>query len=237
MRVRRHRAIIGVGIIIAVIASFAIAQNYNDKLWGQDASESGFNIPESILLLRMFATAKKGIVYCYSGDSKATGFFVSADGWILTAGHKVDQDFPQQNKIYVKLSRVGNSPVYESVKIAPPLEGHDIMLFKIDYKPDHYFKRLKSAYLFEEHWVVGYRGEAGISVSGPGFIANHMARRSMHYSTARAYFGNSGSPALNRQGDVIGVVVMVVGGLWDTYLVPAPVAEKYIKDTLKGERK
>ena len=62
-------------------------------------------VRESKLLQNMFAKVMDGIVLCYSSVAKTTGFFVSADGWIVTAGHNVDSDFPQVHKIYVKLDR------------------------------------------------------------------------------------------------------------------------------------
>jgi len=187
---------------------------------------------ESARLLIMLSRIKNGIVYCYSNNSKTTGFFISNDGWILTAGHKVDQDFPQANQIHVKLARNGKAGVYTSVRIINPPLGWDLLLFKIDYKPKYHFTKFKEPYRFEENWIVGFRGVADISVSSNGFATTNTAYPRMYYTTATSVYGNSGSPVVNRFGEVLGVAVMRHKD-GDTLFVPAVIVKQYIQEAMK----
>jgi len=188
----------------------------------------------------MFSEAKDGIVYCYSDGSKTTGFIVSKyDGegcWVMTAGHKVDPDFPTADEIHVKLSRSEGSDLFRSIKVTPPLKDYDLLLFKIPHKPKHYFKNFETPYMLEENWVFGYRGSANYAPSPAGYVTTNIYKPHYFYSTAPILSGNSGSPVLNREGVVLGVAVEGIYGS-DCVFVPAAVAKEYIKDTLENEKK
>jgi len=175
----------------------------------------------------------KGIVFCYSGNSKTTGFFVTTDGWILTAGHKVDIDFPEANIIHVKLKRISKDS-YQSAKIIVPTPGLDLLLFKIDYKPKYYFKTFRNPGLLEENWVLGFRGDAGISLSPAGFVSSYIREPSLLLTTAPVYYGNSGSPVINRDGRVLGVLVKG-HPFGDGAFIPASVVKEYIQTNLKNK--
>jgi len=142
-------------------------------------------------------------------------------------------DFPQANQIFVKLNRASRE-VYESVEIIPPTPGIDLLLFKIDYKPKAHLKEFSAPYLFEENWVFGFREDSGKVPSGAGYITRFIRIPNFTLTTARVFYGNSGSPAINREGKVIGVAVMMVKNC-DGLLIPGPVVEKFIKDNLKKE--
>lgn len=187
---------------------------------------------ESELLRQMFNKVEQGIVYCYSGNSKTTGIFVSKDGWILTAGHKVDRDFPNANPIYVKLVRVSNATVYQSTKILPVARGWDLLLFKIDYKPKFYFKRFSKPYLMQENWVFGFRSTSGKVPSGAGYITHNTRTPELLLTTASIIYGNSGSPVLSREGKVLGILVRGYP-FGDGFFISSVVVEKYMKDVLK----
>ena len=110
--------------------------------------------------------------------------------------------------------------------IAPP-KPYDLLLIKINYKPKFYFRDFKPPYLFEENWIIGYRGVANICVSPPGYATTNTAKPHLYYTTADAFFGNSGSPVINRKGEVLGVAVeMFING--DGLFVPAQVVVKYL---------
>ena len=187
---------------------------------------------ESELLRRMFNTVEQGIVYCYSGNSKTTGIFVSKDGWILTAGHKVDVDFPNAHPIYVKLIRIPKSKVYQATEILPVARGWDLLLFKIDYKPKFYFKKFSKPYLMQENWVFGFRLTSGKVPSGVGYITHNVSRPELLLTTAPIIFGNSGSPVLSRKGHVLGILVMGYR-FGDGFFISSVIVTKYIKDNLK----
>ena len=184
---------------------------------------------ESQELALMFNEVQNGIVYCYSDGSKTTGFFVSKDGWILTAGHKVDKDFPAAHPIHVKLTRENNSEVFQSTRIISPSPDWDLLLFKIDYKPKFYFKRFKRPFLFEENWIFGFRASSGKVPSNLGYITFNMAYPRLLLTTASAVSGNSGSPVLNRWGGVLGIVTKGYQ-FGDTLFIPSNIIKDYIKN-------
>lgn len=192
-------------------------------------------IEESETLQRLFSKLGKGIIYCYSNNSKTSGFFISKDGWIITAGHKVDRDFPEANIIYVKLDRTKEKQdVYKSVKIIPPQVELDLMLFKIDYKPKFYFKDFKKPHLYEENWVFGFRLGSNKVPSPSGFINTNKVYPRLLMTTAPICSGNSGSPVINRKGEVLGVLIRGYG-FGDGYFIPGDRAKEFIKKRLKEE--
>lgn len=189
-------------------------------------------IPESEKLTLMFNSIKDGIVYCYSDGSKTTGIFVSKDGWILTAGHKVDKDFPAAHLIHVKLTRENKGEIFKSTKIISPSPSWDLLLFKIDYKPKFYFKKFKNPHLFEENWIFGFRASSGKVPSSSGHITFNMLYPRLFLTTASSIGGNSGSPVLNRRGHIMGIVTRGYS-FGDTLFIPADIVKKYIEENLK----
>ena len=187
---------------------------------------------ESELLRQMFNEVHRGIVYCYSGNSKTTGIFVSKDGWVLTAGHKVDRDFPNANPIFVKLVRIPNAAVFQSTEILPVARGWDLLLFKIDYKPKFYFKHFKKPRLLQENWVFGFRLTSGKVPSGVGYVTHNISKPELLLTTSPIIFGNSGSPVLSRDGHVLGILVMGYR-FGDGFFISSVIVTKYIKDMLK----
>lgn len=183
---------------------------------------------EGLKLATMFRTVEDGIVYCYSGNSKTTGIFISKDGWILTAGHKVDRDFPSANPIYVKLTRTSSAEVYKSTKILPLAEGWDLLLFKIDFKPKFYFKRFVKFHLLQENWIFGFRLGSGKVPSGVGYITTNVIIPRLRLTTASSIAGNSGSPVLNRRGNVLGILVRGYE-FGDSFFIPSVIVKEYIK--------
>jgi len=184
---------------------------------------------------RMFLRVEAGIVYCYSANSKTTGIFVSKDGWILTAGHKVDKDFPEAHVIHVKMNRTGKDlKIYKSTKIIPPQDDFDLVLFKIDYKPKFYFKKFRLPHKYEVNWVFGFRGESEKVPSPPGYITANLFRKDLLLSTASTCGGNSGSPVLSEGGEVLGVIV-VGYAFGDSFFIPGEEVKKFIKENLQHE--
>ena len=188
-------------------------------------------IEESKQFTKLVEKIYEGIVFCYSGDTTTTGFFISDDGWIITAGHKVNPDFPSVNKIFIKLERLADSKIFESQKIVAPVPGLDLLIFKIDYTPQYYFKTFKLPYLFEENWVFGFKSNSGKTISSPGYVSYWLADSKLLLTSASVFFGNSGSPVINRKGEVLGVLIKMTRSL-DGLFIPGSVVEKYIKDTM-----
>jgi hypothetical protein len=192
-------------------------------------------IEESEILQRLFSKVGNGIVYCYSNHSKTSGFFISKDGWAITAGHKVDRDFPEANIIYVKLDRTKDGQdVHKSTKIIPPQVELDLMLFKIDYKPKFYFKDFKKPHLYEENWIFGFRLSSNKVPSSSGFIATNKQYPRLLVTTASICPGNSGSPVINKKGEVLGVAILGYH-FGDGYFIPGDRVKEFIEKKLKEE--
>jgi len=200
--------------------------------WINYLSGQAPELTESERLAIMFNEVKDGIVFCYSDGSKTTGIFVSKDGWILTAGHKVDKDFPAAHRIHVKLTRGDDGEVFQSVKIISPPPDWDLLLFKIDYKPKFYFKRFKKPYLFQENWIFGFRISSGKVPSSAGYITHNTQLPKLLLTTAPVIGGNSGSPVLDRKGNVLGVLTRGYA-FGDGFFIPSVVVKEYIKVNLK----
>lgn len=184
---------------------------------------------ESLQFFDKLYYMSEGLVLVFTGLSKGTGFFVSSDGWILTAGHGVDFDFPTVGDVWVKLERDDSALIYRATSLIKPPVGVDLLLVKVEHKPKFFFKNFKRAQLFEETWVFGFRGTSGKALSSPGYITTNSYIRGFLQTTASATFGNSGSPVINRGGDVLGVCIAGVRTSGDTLFVPATVVVEYLR--------
>jgi len=193
---------------------------------------------ESESLHEMFIRVGKGLVYCYSTPSKTTGTAVkkTKEGtWFITAQHKVDRDFPEASRIYIKENRDRETKVYKATNIiVPDNRGLDLLLFFVpDYKAKHVFKRFREPYQYEESWVFGFRGGADKVPGSPGFIVNFAIDDRFIFSSASIWYGCSGSPVINRDGDVLGIAVQMAGtSSTDTLFISGKIVKEFIKVSL-----
>jgi len=186
----------------------------------------------------MFMKVGDGLVYCYSTPSKTTGTAVkkTKEGtWFITAQHKVDRDFPEASKIYIKENRKRNTKVYKATNvIVPDNRGLDLLLFFVpDYKAKHVFKTFRTPYLYEETWVFGFRGGADKVPGSPGFVASYAIDDRFIFSSASIWYGCSGSPVINRYGEVLGISVQMAGiSSTDTLFISGKIVKEFIKVSL-----
>lgn len=147
--------------------------------------------------------AKEAVVEIRTTDSKGTGFSVSADGWILTNAHVVEDAL----SLTVSFPSHG---IYEAEVIASFPEI-DSAFLKIDTN-DAPFVQLAHEPTYAIDTPITFIGNplSFSSIANKGTIQSPIVLQ--HWATAvyemdaPVYKGNSGSPVFNEQMDVIGVV-------------------------------
>lgn len=148
-------------------------------------------------------TYKKSIVTISTGSSKGTGFAISADGYIVTNEHVIDDAlqitvvFPDDGVLEAELIAA-----YPEVDLAilkvdgtdlPALQLADSLQFEKD--EDVYF-------IGNPLYFTGIANEGTLleTTAADGIESDIMMMK------APVYKGNSGSPVINEHGEVIGVV-------------------------------
>lgn len=147
---------------------------------------------------------KESVVVVRAGNSKGTGFYISEDGYIMTNYHVID-DLPSMITVTFQ---DGTSYRAKVVEEDPDI---DIAILQIDGEEGQ-----RPVLEFEDSW------ESGLSVYiiGNPLFFNFIANRGhvldlttvkskddpMLMIDAPIYKGNSGSPVINEDGKVVGVV-------------------------------
>lgn len=148
-------------------------------------------------------TYKKAVVTISSESSKGTGFAISADGYILTNEHVVDD----------ALSLIVTFPddsLYKA-SIVQAYEEYDLALLKIDGENLPYLPLAENS-AFKTHEHVYFIGNPlyfnGIANEGEiiGVTSATDIVPDIVMMDAPVYKGNSGSPVINEAGSVIGIV-------------------------------
>lgn len=148
-------------------------------------------------------TYKKAVVTINTQDSKGTGFGISSDGYILTNEHVINDalsisvTFPE-GKIY-------------EAQVVEAYEQFDLALLKIEGEGLPHLQLAKSSQ-FEAEEPVYFIGNplyfSGIANEGKllDFTSASSIDTEVIMMDAPVYKGNSGSPVINKTGEVIGVV-------------------------------
>jgi S1-C subfamily serine protease/Holliday junction resolvasome RuvABC ATP-dependent DNA helicase subunit len=141
--------------------------------------------------------------------SNGTGFFVSADGYVVTNAHVVEGcDDP---KVVCGLTEPSVAQV-----LARDAQN-DLALLKVDFAPDHVAALRASVKVGEEIAAFGYPLQGTLSTGGNFTTGNISALAGMRNDsrhlqiTAPVQPGNSGGPVVDQAGNVIGVVVSGLG--------------------------
>ncbi len=146
---------------------------------------------------------KKAVVEVSTGDSKGTGFAISEDGYILTNDHVIE-DALQLTVVFP------DDGLYEAEVVASYPEI-DTALIKVDGEDLPYLD-LATSPAYEPEEAIYFIGNplsfTGIANKGTllEFVQLEDWTQPVMMMQAPVYKGNSGSPVINEQGLVIGIV-------------------------------
>ncbi|WP_345243291.1 serine protease [Pontibacillus salipaludis] len=153
---------------------------------------------------------QKSVVVIESGQSKGTGFSISEDGYVITNEHVIDNEMP----ITVAFEDEG---LYGG-EVVQTFEDVDLALLKVEPNDGESLPYLPLAAetRFEEREHVFFIGNPlrfnGIANEGEviGYRDLSDWERQVLMLEAPIYHGNSGSPVITEDGDVIAVVFATI---------------------------
>lgn len=202
------------------VQTAAEAKKYTVSVWVEKREFPDFGDitqPTNALLVTMV-----GKTYVVRGS----GFIVSADGYILTAWHVVN------NAIDGKISVVLNNLSYRA-EIAAVDKENDLALLKIEADSLSFAKiSKKKVQEGQKIMIAGYPLNNPFTF-GVGSVIVANAKMKLYPGVNLIQFdviinaGNSGGPLINSYGEIIGVVV----ASWPAahYNYAMPITEEYVK--------
>ncbi|MGB8842472.1 MAG: trypsin-like peptidase domain-containing protein, partial [Aliidongia sp.] len=137
--------------------------------------------------------------------SNGTGFFVTADGYVVTNAHVVEGC--EDPKVVCGLA----GPI--SARVLARDAANDLALLKVDFASDHVATLRRGARIGEEIAAFGYPLQGTLSSGGNFTVGNVSALAGLKNDSRHIQIsapiqpGNSGGPVVDQCGNVIGVVV------------------------------
>jgi len=146
---------------------------------------------------------KEAVVEVRTESGKGTGFAITEDGYILTNAHVIDHEV----KITVSFPEAG---IFE----AKVIESHpsiDMALLKIDETDLPALKLSKTVDIKEKERLLFIGNPLGYSaIANEGIAIEEITledwQEPVWMVDAPIYKGNSGSPVLNEDGEVVGII-------------------------------
>ena len=191
--------------------------------WGDDFWDRFFGIPRG--REREFRTEVGG-----------TGFFISADGYLITNNHIVEN----AEKITIKTIQDEEYSA-EIIGTDPPT---DLALLKIGEKNLPFAELGDSGILKVGEWVLAIGNPLGFEHTVSAGIVSAKGRQLIQSSTDLSYQdfiqtdaainrGNSGGPLVNMRGEVVGITSMIAsptgGNIGIGFAIPSNLARKVIR--------
>jgi serine protease Do len=163
-----------------------------------------------------------------------TGFFISADGYILTNNHMVEKD---------KTTRVTITTLagddYDA-KIIGTDPGTDLALLKIQAKNQPFAELGDSSLVKVGEWVLAIGNPLGMDNTVTAGIVSYKGRsidtqsyQDFIQTDAAINRGNSGGPLINMKGEVIGINSTILtsgmaGNIGIGFAIPSNIARKVV---------
>ncbi|WP_232828012.1 S1C family serine protease [Paraliobacillus sp. X-1268] len=149
------------------------------------------------------STYKKAVVVVEAGDSKGTGFSITSDGVILTNNHVIDEEeqisisFPDEGlfaaEVIESYPAIDLAVLQVEAKDLPYLELAEDVDFEVEEKINFIGNPLRFNGIANQGNIIGYTNLESWD-------------QEVLMLKAPVYRGNSGSPVINSQGKVIGVI-------------------------------
>jgi len=163
-------------------------------------SQGNQSLPLEVNKKLDFNQIEPAVVRLQSEAGTGTGFFIHADGYVLTNAHVVKEADVIQGYI-------GSSPVIHEFELYASGDVIDLDLAILKLVDEATFKTLKFAKevpeLADTVMAIGNPKNLGISVS-KGALSRITEKEYQLDLTVNP--GNSGGPVINESGDVIGVI-------------------------------
>ena len=163
-----------------------------------------------------------------------TGFFITADGYILTNNHLVEKD---------KTTRVAVTTLAGSeyqAKIVGTDPGTDLALLKIEAKGLPFAELGDSAKVKVGEWVLAIGNPLGMEHTVTAGIVSYKGRsidtqsyQDFIQTDAAINRGNSGGPLINTKGEVVGINSTILtagfaGNIGIGFAIPSDIAKKVV---------
>jgi serine protease Do len=166
-----------------------------------------------------------------------TGFFISADGYILTNNHMVEKD------VTVRVTVTTTAGVDYDAKIVGADPGTDLALLKIEAKNQPFAELGDSSLVKVGEWVLAIGNPLGMDNTVTAGIVSYKGRsidtqsyQDFIQTDAAINRGNSGGPLINMKGEVIGINSSILtsgfggesGNIGIGFAIPSNIAKKVV---------
>jgi len=174
----------------------------------------------------------------YQQSVQGSGFIITADGYILTSNHLVEE----ASKVTVK---VGEKPEVEAKVVGADPES-DVAVVRIEGDNFPHLELADSDALSVGEWVVAIGNPFGLSHTVTAGIVSAKGRSGFNMNSYEDFIqtdaainpGNSGGPLLNLDGKAVGINTFIIsrtGGFMGVgFAVPINMAKEVYEQLVKG---